>query len=645
LSEIILLFIVTDFPLFLSREKTIIESMNNSKIYFTYLIGISLFFFLCKNVSCPSDEFCVNLDHLNSLKETIVTVEGKKLSIWAIYAEPSVNSDRNSSYKHIGDEDEGLSCVDDVARAAVLYLKHYKYTGDNHSLTLAKEALDFVIYMETDDGQFYNFVFSDGTVNKYGHTSNKSFGHWAVEGLWALCEGYKIFKDTDPAYAKKLDECIKKALYNILPSNPLSPLSHYGEYKSVCGRSVPAWLIGDGTDQSSIAAVALCAYYEAKPEKETGEITEKLCEGIMFMSGNKPDEFPFGACLSSLAPNEWHAWGSRQMMALSKAGLLLGRKDFIATAEKEANYWITHLNSSTGMIFAMNPYPVIYPHQAYGNEVITEGLLSLYDVTGKNIYAIQAGLMASWLMGNNPAGEPVYDSKTGRVFDGVDNHRVSFSSGAESTICGLMELMDVLRNPVAKTYLDYKEISSHRFKVAEFDGKNFSSPHVIDMNVDIDFKGEYIPYMVYTDGISGEFNISLDGKSFIAFSVLEKSETLLKSEKLSPVSLNEGKHKIKITFVPEISGTEVNIASMIFQPVLENRFFQNSKGKKIAIYKSFKPDGFLFNFFWPYKERVKFYSYDIKGNISEEKYLDFRQKNFSAGLYINPYGYVIIEEK
>ncbi len=60
---------------------------------------------------------------------------------------------------------EALSCFDDVARAAVLYLKYYKYTRDKYSLTLAREVIDFVIYLEADDGQFYNFVFPYGTVN------------------------------------------------------------------------------------------------------------------------------------------------------------------------------------------------------------------------------------------------------------------------------------------------------------------------------------------------------------------------------------------------------------------------------------------------------------------------------------------------
>ena len=55
--------------------------------------------------------------------------------------------------------------------------------------------------------------------------------------------------------------------------------------------------------------------------------------------------------------------------------------------------------------------------------------------------------MASWLMGNNPSGEAVYDERTGRVFDGVDKNGLNFNAGAESTICGLIELIDVLTKP------------------------------------------------------------------------------------------------------------------------------------------------------------------------------------------------------
>ncbi len=626
--------------------------------------------------SLPADEWKVNLDHLNDLKETMTVSDGKKLSIWAIYAEPTVPGDRLSPYKHLGDDDEGLSCVDDVARAAVVYLRHYKNNKDEKSLKLAKEALDFVMYMQADDGEFYNFVFPDGTVNTDGHTSYKSFSHWAVEGLWGLCEGYSVFKDADPLYAEKLDEHIKRALPNLDPKNPDSPLAHYGEYRDVSGHSVPAWLIGDGTDQTSIGVAGLCKYYEAKPDKEVGDIIEKLCDGIADMRGEKPDEFPFGAHLSSLAPNHWHAWGSRQMIALADAGRLLKREDFIKSAEGEANSWIAHLNSSTGMLFGMGPSPVFYPHQAYGNEVLTEGLLSLYEATGKEVYAKQAGLMASWLMGNNPSGEAVYDGRTGRVFDGVDKNGLNFNAGAESTICGLIELIDVLENPVARKYLDYKEIDGHTYNVVEgengqalkgdvplvlkaegVEGGIYSNNgfaeldggDILSMDFSLSRPGEYIPYIVYTEGPAseGQFNISLDGKPLADFDSAFNKDKILKTGKLPLIKLEEGKHRLKVAFEGKAGENKTNLDSVIMQPAVENRFFENSEGKKLGFFKSFKGEKEDVKFSWPgssEETHLTICSYDGEGNLVEKKEAEPGRENSSLEFLLSPYGYSIIEE-
>jgi hypothetical protein len=49
---------------------------------------------------------------------------------------------------------------------------------------------------------------------------------------------------------------------------------------------------------------------------------------------------------------------------------------------------------------------------------------------------------AAWLDGNNPAGKPVYDPRTGRCSDGVTHGQASLNCGAESAIeAGFVELM------------------------------------------------------------------------------------------------------------------------------------------------------------------------------------------------------------
>jgi len=139
----------------------------------------------------------INLAHLQFLTEPI-TVNGRDMAIVHIYSE-------YPKYQWVDAGNEGISALDDVARTSIVYLHYYQATGDRASLDLARRCLNFVLYMQTDDGEFYNFV-SDraGTINKTGDTSYKSLGWWAMRGIWALAEGINVFDTIDHPYADQL---------------------------------------------------------------------------------------------------------------------------------------------------------------------------------------------------------------------------------------------------------------------------------------------------------------------------------------------------------------------------------------------------------------------------------------------------------
>ncbi|NOY79333.1 MAG: hypothetical protein GXO76_15885, partial [Calditrichaeota bacterium] len=69
----------------------------------------------------------------------------------------------------------------------------------------------------------------------------------------------------------------------------------------------------------------------------------------------------------------------------------------------------------------------------------------------------------SWLLGNNPAGAVMYDSKTGRCFDGiVAKETINRNSGAESTIEALLTLQALQNNAISRTYLFFSNRSEKR---------------------------------------------------------------------------------------------------------------------------------------------------------------------------------------
>ena len=136
----------------------------------------------------------VNLDHLRFLTEPMM-IDGREMALVHIYSE-------YPDYEWTDAAGEGISALDDVARAAIVYLWQYERRANPDDLESARRCLEFVRYMQTDDGQFYNFVLNrDDKINTTGNTSYKDLGWWAMRGLWALGEGVRVFDKVDSAYA------------------------------------------------------------------------------------------------------------------------------------------------------------------------------------------------------------------------------------------------------------------------------------------------------------------------------------------------------------------------------------------------------------------------------------------------------------
>ena len=67
---------------------------------------------------------------------------------------------------------EGVACVDDAARAAVLYCGIWQHNGQPWARETAERLLMFVISMQEENGRFANFILDwDGSKNLTGPTS------------------------------------------------------------------------------------------------------------------------------------------------------------------------------------------------------------------------------------------------------------------------------------------------------------------------------------------------------------------------------------------------------------------------------------------------------------------------------------------
>lgn len=389
----------------------------------------------------------INLAHLQHLTE-IVLWEGKPVALVHIYSEAP-------DYGWVDAPGEGIACVDDVARAALVYLLYYQRTADPQALGLARATLNFLVYMQAEDGEYYNFVLDrNGTINRDGRTSYKSWSWWAARAQWALATAIPIFRTLDSEYAAQLEQAYLRGEEAL--QRAIGPV---GAYNDLHGTAVPAWLINNGSDLSALAVLGLASYYQMHPNSRTRQLLTNLANGVAAYRLGDVRNYPFGAFPSTTTSTAlWHAWGSHQVHALALAGRLLQRPDWIQAAQLAADQFYARL-LATDFLNEMHPLPMRSGQIAYGIEVMTSGFWELYRATGDERYARYAGLSNSWFFGNNMAGVAMYDAETGRTFDGLlgpTPFRVNRNAGAESTIEALLALLIVEDHPLVTAYYNLK---------------------------------------------------------------------------------------------------------------------------------------------------------------------------------------------
>ena len=98
-------------------------------------------------------------------------VNGRSVRVVALYAEAPDYRPTGSPSR---DGSEGIACVDDAARAALVYLRAYEETGDARDRDEAHGLLQFVAAMEQGDGEFLNFIDTQGRPNRDAPSSRKS---------------------------------------------------------------------------------------------------------------------------------------------------------------------------------------------------------------------------------------------------------------------------------------------------------------------------------------------------------------------------------------------------------------------------------------------------------------------------------------
>ena len=384
----------------------------------------------------------INFSHFNHLYREI-NFNGKEVGIIHIYS-------KYPNYEYDIEQNEGFTCVDDVARGIVMLSKHLELSGNDEVILLkVKKLTEFVLQMQNENGYFNNFIWNDFSVNTSYSTSLAELNWWSLRALWGLESAYPFLK-TNQEIAGRIELAIQKLLVNIKRDLPITPLNT----EFINEIEFPTWLIGKhASDQSALLILGLLKNYDRTGDGEAKLLIDAMAKGIMVMQKGDADNYPYGAFLSW--ENMWHAWGNNQAYALLKAGTKFNNQEYIASALKEIdNFYPKLLKNGFAEAFWIkkigNIYTELdrnnYPQIAYGLRPMVFAASEAYQYTNNKKYLTLTNNLNSWLIGKNDANVAIYNPTNGVCFDGVVGlNDVNRNSGAESTIESLLILLEMER--------------------------------------------------------------------------------------------------------------------------------------------------------------------------------------------------------
>lgn len=327
--------------------------------------------------------------------------DGRRTSAILIYAEP--DPDNLGAYRSVIAADrglEGVACVDDTARAALLALAVYQKTSDPFALRLALRWLSFVEYMQYPDGSFANFIRNaTGVRNASGATSYRGGYWWSSRALRALARAYAVTRDV--RYLERYRAC------------------HLEPFR-------------DGKI-NALLALSKLELYRVDPTDDLRREILDHCETILGVTGDSP------FLLDQVGSDAVNFWGYHQVHALALASQL-GQSQLLTPCRRTVDnllapdiqdrMWHSYPDDRKAGVTAYDVAPSV------------AGLAALYRATGTKRFRDLGLRAAGWFYGRNDARVRMYDPTTGRCRDGITNGVASDNCGAESAIeAGFSELL------------------------------------------------------------------------------------------------------------------------------------------------------------------------------------------------------------
>ncbi|WP_022882445.1 hypothetical protein [Gryllotalpicola ginsengisoli] len=420
-----------------------------------------------------ADAAVTNLGHLDFLLDDVPLLAGVSgHTTYRLKQEPTaeapwVYADRQSdgSYRPVGggtfDPEtgyygQGAFDADDIARAAVVYVRDWQQNHTASSRQHAYELLRELTYLQTASGPNAGDVVlwqqADGTLNASPtpadspDPSDAGESFWLARTIWALGEALPAFERSDASFAWFLEQRYDLAVAALNRGS----LARYGQWDVSNGARVPAWIVTQSTAATSEAVLGLSAALRADPRDSlTRSALAKEADGLAAMAAGRPGVWPFGGFLATTTSRSmWNGWGGEAPEALSAAAAALGRPDYQRIAESAVRNFIPQVLTTGGPDNGWTPTPFDQTQIAYGADALVQSIVTVAARSHDESLQTLAGMAAAWYFGANRSGQPLYDPTTGTCVDGVaGDGTINRNCGAESTIHTQLTMLTLDAHP------------------------------------------------------------------------------------------------------------------------------------------------------------------------------------------------------
>ncbi|MBS3168718.1 glycosyltransferase [Candidatus Woesearchaeota archaeon] len=305
--------------------------------------------------------------------------------------------------------------LDDNARALIACCLHFERFKEFRSLQLVKTYLDYIKYVQKENGKLYNYVYEDKNVN-YENWSEDAHGR----ALWSL--GF-LFK------SKSIPRDLKKEAGDIL----IKSIKVIEKMKSP--RAVAFSILG------------LTLYYNERKSEENLKTIKKLSDYLLELySSNSNDKWQWF--------EKYLTYGNSKLAeALFYTFSITKEEKYLDIAIKSLNFLISK-TFENGMFvpIGQNGWYHEGKERAYFDQqpieaaYMVQTLIKAYKLTNDPKYKKYSLIAFNWFLGKNSLNQVLYDEITGGCYDGLGENTININQGAESTVSFLLARLSLYNN-------------------------------------------------------------------------------------------------------------------------------------------------------------------------------------------------------